>query len=291
MAIAAYPLDLPLNTSSSGRSLSWVVAVLVYWGLVFLALAALSHAVIKFYQRQPVLMTVALPPAPATIETTQANAKITQLLRDVDGVVFVNAVELDKHAEPFGPWVNSQDVKLAVPRFIDIGFSPRADIDFLGIDAKLKELTPGLALGERHVAGSAILPTALAFRSVLLATGVICLFAAVPSLMLTIGLAFKRQTRNIGLLRQFGANRTYIARQFEHYALIQSLKGGVLGTLFAIATVLVAIAIANLVVGERPIDFELSLLEWIAFSLVPVCLALLAAPMTRLAVSWRLSDQ
>jgi cell division transport system permease protein len=90
--------------------------------------------------------------------------------------------------------------------------------------------------------------------------------------------------RVIELLHLIGAQDSYIARQFQAHALRLALRGGVLGLLLAVLTVL---GVADLLGrGDAMALPNLTLLpvEWTALPMLPLVVALIAMITARLTV-------
>lgn len=286
--MAPNTLDLPLQTMPGGRVLGFLLGALIYAAITLLSIAAISDTVIRFYHSQPVLMTLALPPAPATAKTVAQTEKIIELLRGLEGVVFANALEPEATDKFVGLWAGEADIALAVPRLVDVGMTTGIPLDLASIDEKLRALTPGVAMGEAIVPGSDILPLAIAARTLTLALGVGCLVLSLLSTGLCTGVGVGRQATAVGLLRQMGATDGYIARQFEHFALLQGLKGAALGFALAAGTIASGIYIFNITNAKPVTAFGLEPLDWVFFAFIPAIIGLLIIPVARLSALWTL---
>lgn len=285
---AAPLLDLPLETMPGGRSLGWLLGALIYGGILLLSIATVSDSVLRHYRDQPVLMTLALPPAPATPENLEQTDKILDLLSDLDGVVFVEALQPDAAEKFLGLWAGETEMALAVPRLIDVGLRAGAALDLETIEDELSELTPGIAMGETVEPGATVLPLADAARRLGGSLGLGCVFLALMATGLSTSLNVRRQVAAVGLLRQMGATDRYIARQFEHFALLQGIKGAALGFALAAATVMIGLDIFKRTAATEAANFGLEPLDWVLIAFVPAIIALLIIPIARLAAHWRL---
>ena len=95
-------------------------------------------------------------------------------------------------------------------------------------------------------------------------------------------ISLRAQLPVVELLRSMGAPDSYLARQFERYALLCGLRGGLLG--FGLA----AVTIVGLLYSSRrmelagSIQLRLSPLDWLLLACVPVVCALLITAIARM---------
>jgi len=86
----------------------------------------------------------------------------------------------------------------------------------------------------------------------------------------------------VDLLRLMGAPDDYVARQFEHHALSNALRGGLFGFTAAIMAVSgFVVATTALPAGGLP-AVELRPLDWLLLGCIPVAAALSTAVVSRL---------
>ncbi len=281
-------IDLPLHNLPGSRIFGFLVGALIYAAVTLLSIAAISDTIVRYFESQPALLTVALPPALPTPEALAQTDKIVDLLRDVEGVVFVSALEPQRTRRLIDPLVGGSDIGLAVPRLLDIGFSAGNKLELAAIKDQLLELTPGLALGDTVMPGGEILPLASSSRMLSLIGGGASLVLTFIATGLAIGIAMARHADSVGLLRQMGATDGYIARQFEHYALVQGLKGAAFGFALGAATMATGLLIFGATTTQTITTFGLQPLDWVFLALIPALVGLLIVPVARLVAHWQL---
>ena len=126
-------------------------------------------------------------------------------------------------------------------------------------------------------------------RILALASGV----AVVTGVLVVVGmvtrmsLGLHRDT--VELLRMMGAPDAYLARQFERHALLTGLRGGLLGFVAAILTVLLLVYGSRLLQLLSSLPLDLRPVDWVALTCVPVVGALLITAVARLTAVWSLA--
>ena len=163
-----------------------------------------------------------------------------RLLQNTPGITSANAVSMKRISEILEPWLGrdifSEALSLPIPRLIEVKIIPNTNLDIKSLRDKLNQEVEGALLDDHSVwldklttlAGAieAVAFSILLLISVMATTAVI--FATRTSLVMHQDL--------IELLHIMGAQDEYVASQFHWHAIYISLKGGIVGVIFAIAT-------------------------------------------------------
>ena len=91
--MASGDLDLPLEDMPAGRFLQWGCAAAIYLAILAFALAGVADRQLGAFQREPRIVTVALPPNP---DPTVARGEIRgalDLLRGQPGVAYASLID------------------------------------------------------------------------------------------------------------------------------------------------------------------------------------------------------
>jgi cell division transport system permease protein len=277
--------DLPLDRDASGRYLPWLVAVMVYLAALALICAIAANKVVtRWDQGLAGRMTVQVP-ASDSGSADQVGA-VLAALRGTPGVRTAAALGAEEIARLLEPWLGTgaayQD--LPMPTLIAVQIDRAAPPDLVELRARLTQIAPGTVLDDHQNWLGKLLDLA---RSVQLVAGLVVGLVGASAVAMVIfatrmGLSVHGQV--IELLHLVGAQDSYIARQFQAHALRLALRGGVLGLLFAVLTVLL---VANLLGQEDVValpDLSLLPIEWSLLPLLPLVIALIAMVTARLTV-------
>lgn len=263
------PLDLPLGERSPTRWIGWLAVILVGAAVVAAALAAAASAATHREAREPTLVTVLLPVQGGAPPSDGEVARVVAALSALPGVAFVRPVA----ASELGLASAGDAAGTApLPRFIDLALNPGPALDLEALTAQVAQIAPEArtALAERQPATGAI--TAEPLRDLALAAGLtaLAILALVVAGLTRLSLTLHRET--IDLLRQLGADDRYIARQLGQHAFGGTLRGGLLGFLLALPTVLAVMALAR----DRLPPLDLAPLDWLVLGAIPPMAGLLA---------------
>jgi cell division transport system permease protein len=284
-------LDLPLADTPASRVLAWIAGALIFLAVLAFALAEAANGTARRLALEPRVVTVALP---ATGDRTPSDAdvaRVTAALGQLDGVAFVRPVEVQELGPLVQPWLGqkAQLAGLPLPRLLDIGFNPGRELDLAAIVARAAALAPGATVDETDPGTLDGGRTARSVRALALGAGVLLLGGLVGVVVVVTRMSLDLHQETVDLLRLMGAPDDYVARQFEHHALGNALRGGLLGFMAALAAVLgFMVAIAVLPGGGLPC-VEFLPLDWLLLGCIPVTAALATAVVARLTARWGLA--
>ncbi len=275
--------DLPFERDQSTRFLPWIVALMVFLGvLMFAAALVVSDAVDTWDSTLTGRMTVQIPERVANPENTRS---LAGLLQATAGVEDVRIVPDGEARALLIPWLGKEIVAsgLPVPALIDIKIAPGARIDPVLLRARLAETVPDITVDDHRNWLSALIT--LARTAEILAFAILALIAsaAIIAVIFTTRSGLAVHSAIIELLHQMGARDTYIASQFQLQALMLALRGGIAGALSATIVLLIFGWIGQGIEAAFLPKLSLSPLGWLALLLVPagaVLIAMLTARMT-----------
>ena len=275
-----------LDESRGTRAMTWIMAIMLFLTVLAaaLGLGTLSAATLLDRQVAGRLTVQIVEPADSAraTQTSRALAAI-RAMPEVTRAVEVDRAQL---AALLRPWLGADgaDPDLPVPAMIDVDLGIGSDAAAARVTSAVRAVAPAARI-DRHeswmspISNLMNLVTGLAAGLVLLMAGAT---AAVVILAARAGLETHRDT--IEVLHMLGSTDVQVARLFQRRIALDTLLGGVLGTAFAVGTVvLVGLQLARLgsdllnglALGER---------DWLLLALLPIAFALLATFAARLAV-------
>lgn len=229
-------VDLPTDGDGSGRFLPWIIGLMVYLAALALAgMMALYDAVERWDSALAGTLTVQLP-ATAGGEVDAA----LRLLRATPGVARAEPLDATANAALLERWLGPGLAagELRLPSLIDLRLDPARATDRAELARRLAAVAPSARLDDHRFWLDRLLELALAIELVAAAIVALVAGAAVISIVFATrtGLAVHRST--VEVLHLIGARDTFIAAQFQWPALRLGLRGGLIGVVPALITLL-----------------------------------------------------
>ncbi len=277
-------LDLPLDETAVGRFLPWTIAGLVYLAVLALAVAAVADGALHLYNLRAKLVTVTLPSVDDPAQSAEQIKAALDVLHQTRGVTSATPVapeELEKLVEP---WLGSlkEASELPLPRLIDVTLDPQAKPDLPALQAQLQRIVTGATIGVEALSRDRAERMAAFFRIWASSAGIVTLVGVLIAVGLVTQISLRAQSSIVELLRSMGAPDSYLARQFERYALLCSLRGGLLGFGLAVITILALLYSSRRMELAGSIQLDLRPLDWLLLACVPVICALLITGIARM---------
>jgi cell division transport system permease protein len=284
------PLDPLLEGDGSGRFLPWMIALMVYLAAIALAgMIALNGAVTRWDTALVGTLTVQLPAAAAgELE------KVLALLRASPGVRSATPLDDAANAALLEPWLGNAVAldALSLPRLVDVRLDPTVALDRAALAERLKSAAAGARLDDNRRWLDRVLDSVLAIEIVAGAIVALIAFATIMSIVFATrtGLAIHHGT--VEVLHLIGAHDGFIADQFQWQALRLGLRGGVIGLVPAVLTLLALGAVAGggsfgpsfgPAIGALP-RFALGPFGWLTLLLLPAAAGLTALATARITV-------
>jgi len=264
--------------------------------LAALALAAvmvLSSASDQWRRGLTGSVTVQIIPTDTTdSQTMQRNVeKALEVLTASPQVISAMAIPADTVTELLRPWIGSgaisESLKLPIPRLIDVTLGPTInglvpDTSLLG--AQIAAEIPGATLDDHGRWLDRLLSLARAIEIIVFAVLGLISIAAIATIVFATrtGLAIHHDV--IELLHLMGAQDDYVARQFQLNALWLGFKGGAMGVVIAMVTLLALGSIAGKIEAGLLPPISMSLLQWAALLSVDVATVVICLITARITV-------
>lgn len=275
-----------LDESRRTRAMLWMMAIMLFLTVLAAALGLGVAGASRTLDRQLAgRLTIQLVESDAAGRDASARA-IADRVRALPGVVRVEQVDRARLAELLEPWLGEAglDAELPMPAMIDVDL---ASGDTAGVDrvrAAARAISPAVRV-DRHaqwlspVAG--FLTTITWFAAALVA-----LMAAATAIVVLLaargGLDMHRDT--IAVLHMLGSTDMQVARLFQRRIALDTLLGGALGTLAALAVVWLLGQQAAGLGSELLGGVALAPLDWVLLLFLPFAFALMALLAARIAV-------
>jgi len=284
------PLDPLLERDGSGRFLPLMIALMVYLAAIALAgMVALNGAVARWNSALIGTLTVQLPAGSAgELE------KVLALLRATAGVRSATPLDDAANAALLKPWLGNAVAldELSLPRLIDVRIDPAVALDRAALAERLKSVAAGSRLDDNRRWLDRVLDTVLAIEIVAGAIVALIALATIISIVFATRTGLAMHHGTVEVLHLIGAHDGYIADQFQWQALRLGLRGGIIGLVPAVLTLLALGAAA----GGGSLDpsfgpaidalprFALGPFGWLLLLLLPPAAGLTALATARITV-------
>ncbi len=284
-------IDLPTDGDGSGRFLPWIIGLMVYLAALALAgMMALHGAIERWDSALAGTLTVQLPAAAGG----ELDAALT-LLRATPGVERAEPLDAAANAALLERWLGpglAAD-ELRLPRLIDLRVDPARVIDPAALAKRLAAVAPSARLDDHRGWLDRLFAVALAIELVAAAIVALVAGAAVMSIVFATrtGLAIHHGT--VEVLHLIGARDSFIAAQFQWPALRLGLRGGLIGLVPAVLTLLgLSQAAGGAAVGGAVVGGAISALpsltlapwQWAILLLLPIAAGITALATARFTV-------
>lgn len=276
------------QSSVSGRALTAVISIMSFLacltaGMVYMV----NQSANAWFNDIASEVTVQVSPLDGT-DIEERISKVSKVLRRQVGIVSVRPFSLAESSALLEPWLGTGDTlsALPVPRLIAIEIDRSLPPDLSSIRRKLASRFKGVLLDDhRHWQAQIRSLT----RSVALAGIGILILVATATIAVIVSAARSAMASNheiVEVLHFVGAQRKFIASEFERHFLALGIRSGLLGALAAAAMFLLApLAIQMLgggsvtaseikqLVGSAQLDFTgFALLGLIVVAVAGICM-------------------
>ncbi len=277
-------LLLPLTREPSTKLLPWIIGVMVYLAvLIFAAALMMAQTASRWDHELTHGLTVQIPPGDGE-EAAALDKKVDAVeraLRDTAGIADVKAIPAAVTAASLEPWLGTAaEMKdLPLPRVIEVQIADGARVDTDALFAALDKVAPGIVIDNHDFWRNQVIALVGGLETLATVTIGLIGFTAMAAVIFATRSSVAIQRDVIEVLHLIGATDAYVAHEFQRQAFRFSLGGSVLGTILALATMLLMGRLAaNLDTALMP---NLSIEIWQAVLLwtVPL-LATLIATMT-----------
>ncbi len=288
--------DLPLDRDALSRFLPWLIAFMVYLACLALAGMLTLGAVAERWDAgvSGTLTVQIIPsesPTAAPKEVRRIEAAL-DILRTTPGIASAEVIGEGRIMALLEPWLGSigGSGDLPLPRLIDVELKAGAEVDTAALSKRLRQAVPGTTVDDHGVWLDKLVRLLRAVE--ILASLVLLLIgsATVGTVVCTTrtGLAIHQEA--IEVLHLIGAQDSYVAKQFATRALILGLRGGIIGLVLAVPTLMgIGVLAARMEAGLLP-DFTLTPAHWAAMVCLPLAVALIAMLTARLTVMKTLAE-
>ena len=278
------PAVVPLGRDAPSRFLPWIFALMVYLAVLALAGVLILHSAVERWQRGEVdTLTVQLMPLEDASEDARI-AKLRELLGAMEGVTGIRVVAQSETIDLIEHWLGEGNVPsdLPLPRLVDVNIAPGYGLDAESLALRLRASLPGVTVDDAKLWLDRLADIGRSLEYLAIAVVILIGLAAVATVIFTTRMGISIHRNVIELLHLIGARDGYVAAQFQRQAMMLGLRGGVLGIVFAVATLYGLRQVAGRLETPLAPDIPVAHWAWGLLAAVPVATALIAMVTARL---------
>ena len=275
-----------LDESRGTRAMSWIMAIMLFLTVLAGALGLGTLGAAALLDRQLAGRLTVQIVEPVEAKRADQAAQALAVLRASPEVT--RAVEVDhaKLATLLRPWLGADgaDPDLPIPAMIDVDLGVASDAAVARVSDAVRAAAPSARI-DRHESWMSPVRDFMGMVT-WLAAGLVLLMAAATAAVVILaaraGLETHRDT--IEVLHMLGSTDVQVARLFQRRIALDTLLGGVIGTVLALGVVaLVGLQLAALG-SDLLAGLSLTTRDWIVLGGLPIAFALLATFAARQAV-------
>jgi cell division transport system permease protein len=283
--------DLPLRETGVSLALPWTIGGLLYVAIVALAVAGVADEALRLYGIRAKLVTVTLPSIEDGTIGNREMAAAIELLRQTPGVVSAVPVPPEELEVLVEPWLGTAKAEpdLPLPRLIDVTLDPGATPDLSALQRRLGAVIEGATIGIEAMSRDRAERLAVFFRTWSSGLGIAALIGTLVLVGLITLASLRSNAANVELLRSFGASNRYLAGQFERYALLSGVRGGLIGFALGLLTIAGLLYSSRRMELAEAIELGLRPRDWLLLACVPLITTLLAMGVARIIALWSLA--
>lgn len=275
-----------LDESRGTRAMTWIMAIMLFLTVLAAALGLGTLGAAALLDRQLAgRLTVQIVEAVETKRLDQTQRALAVLRTDP---VVTRAVEVDraKLTTLLRPWLGADgaDPDLPIPAMIDVDLRAASDAAVARVGDGVRAVAPSARI-DRHESWMSPVRSFMGMVT-LLAAGLVLLMAAATAAVVILaaraGLETHRDT--IEVLHMLGSTDVQVARLFQRRIALDTLIGGVLGTIGAVGVVLLVGWQLTTLGSDLLGGLSLGTRDWVLLGALPFVFAVLATLAARQAV-------
>ena len=275
-----------LDERRGTRAMTWIMGVMLCLTVLAAALGLGTLGAARLLDRQlagRLTVQIVEPVAPA--RARQADAALAALRANPD-VRRAEPVDRAKLAALLRPWLGADgaDPDLPIPAMIDVDLGATSDAALARVTAAVRAAAPAARI-DRHERWMSPVRSFMQMVTVV-AGGLVLLMASATAAVVVLaarsGLETHRGT--IEVLHMLGSTDVQVARLFQRRIALDTLVGGVAGTLAALGVVTLIGWQIGALGSDLLAGLSLGTRDWIVLGALPLAFAVLATLAARSAV-------
>lgn len=280
--IANLRTDLPLGGDSASQFIPWLVAIMVFLGILSTSGVAVFDAILSGWSRAVTgTVTVQVPSLGPTSEAEDEQARTTRAVRvlsDLPNVASVRVLTNSEIDTLIAPWLG-EDVTTAdlpLPDLIDVALSDDSIDAVKDLRAAVANVVPDAIVDDHRRWFEHLIELTEGFRILALGAALVVITALALTVIYATRASLAEFREVISVLHFIGARDIYVATQFAKRTLTAALRGCVVGLFVGTASLLSIGWLARSVESGFLPEVNLGVTFWLSVPTVALLAALLA---------------
>ena len=274
--------DLPLGGDSASRFIPWLVAIMVFLGILAVSGVSVFDTILSGWSRAVTgTVTVQIPALPADSEKEANQARTDRAVAALTALPSVESARVLESSEIdalLAPWLGEGAAAgdLPLPDLIDVTLTDDAATTLDLIRTSVTTVVPDAIVDDHRRWFEHLIDLTEGFRLLTIGVALVVTVALALTIVYATRASLAEFKEVISVLHLIGARDIYVASQFAKRTLSAALKGSAGGFVAGtIALVAIGWLAQNVESGFLP-DIDLSLGFWISIPLVSLFAATLA---------------
>lgn len=281
-------VDIPLDHDAHAKFLPWLIAFMVYLAVLAVAgILVLNSVVARWDQGIRGTLTIQIVPVDGQSSVDPDVIQETlDVLADTPGVLEIDLLDKDDTFSLIEPWLGpmADTVDLPLPRLIDVVMDPDARMDVEALGHRLASATQGASVDDHRVWLDQLVRLLQTMQWIATSVVVVIILVTIGTVVFTTKTGLAVHGEAIQVLHLIGAHDSYVARQFAGRALWLGLRGGIIGLVFAIPTLVAIRFYADHMQIETVPATEFQIYHFATIGSLPLVVALIAMLTARTTV-------
>lgn len=271
---------------ASGQFLPWVIAVMVYLASLAAAVGlTVNKSLDQWHEDLSRNATVQIVPASRDSGDRQLAAAL-KTLRATPGIEIARPLSQSDLVSLLEPWLGSGNVAddLPMPTLIEVTLSENTSVDFDALTKKLSKTAPDARLDTHEDWIDRLITLARTVQAIAVSIMILIGLATVAIVVFATRAGLAADQHVVEVLHLIGGQDSFIANRFQSHFLRLALRGGLVGTGAAAATIVVLARFTSELGGSFVPRVFISPLEMLILLSVPALAALATMATARATV-------
>jgi len=277
-------LDIALPRDDAGRFLPWIIAFMVYLAAMLLVISfTLGNTIEASRNAQIESFSVHIP---YNEKEKDLGEKVLSIVKSQDGVLQANILGNIKIKEMVEPWFGKSDsvLNLPLPIIIEAKIKSGSNIDYTKLLAKIQSVAAAATLDDHKKWLKQFSDLVNIIQTSLFVITLMIVFATTCIVIFACKTSLKIHRMTVNLLHRLGALDCYIAKQFQNYAALITLKGSFVGSGFAAGSLIALSITAKSINSPLFPAFNFSISHCLILFALPIIMSLIALLVVRFSV-------
>lgn len=284
--------DVPFSGQDSYAALPWIIAFMIFLTILSLAVAVnVQRMAVHWQEINAARLTMYVPAAASKQQETDAVKGIIATLSELDGVADVIVMDEKALQAMLRPWLGDGDVMdiVPMPTLVEIVLSDDV-ADAEEVRSVIARSYPDIQVDDhtQWIGDFQTLVNTIKWCAFGIVLGIA--FITIVILAMSTRTELSLHSRTLELLRSLGAEKRYIAKQFQANAVWMSVRGIIAGSVAAMIVLYAVADIAKRIDAPFLPVTNVSWMHWLMMVVVGCAGAMLVVTVARITAIRRLQS-